>query len=149
MDKTLHDLGRILLNAVPTFLIVGFLILYLRSMFFAPIAKILQRRYDETEGARAAAEESMRQAELRVAEYEEKLRAARNELYAEQEKAFRQLEQENARNLEAAKREAEAQILRARAQLQEQVDESRRTLEAQTSELADRIVSRVFEGRAA
>jgi F-type H+-transporting ATPase subunit b len=149
MDKTLHDLGRILLNAVPTFLIVGFLILYLRSMFFAPIAKILQRRYDETEGARAAAEESMRQAELRVAEYEEKLRAARNELYAEQEKAFRQLEQENARNLEAAKREAEAQILRARAHLQEQVDESRRTLEAQTSELADRIVSRVFEGRAA
>ena len=149
MDKTLHDLGRILLNAVPTFLIVLFLIVYLRSVFFAPLAKILQRRYDETEGARKAAEESMRQAELRVAEYEEKLRAARGELYAEQDKAFRQLEKENALSLESAKREADAQIRRAHAQLQEQVDESRRTLEAQTGELADRIVSRVLEGRAA
>ena len=34
MNQTLHDLGRILLNAVPTFLIVVFLILYLRSVFF-------------------------------------------------------------------------------------------------------------------
>ena len=91
----------------------------------------------------------MRQAELRVAEYEEKLRAARGELYAEQDKAFRQLEKEHAHSLESAKREADGQIRRAHAQLQEQVEESRRTLEAQTGELADRIVSRVLEGRAA
>ncbi len=149
MDKTLHDLGRILLNAVPTFLIVAFLIFYLRSTFFKPLARILQRRYAETEGAKEAAEESLRQAELRVAEYEEKLRAARGQFYAEQDTALRQLEREQALSLEQARRQTDAQIAAARVSLQAQVDESRSTLEAQTSDLADRIVSRVLEGRAA
>ncbi len=149
MDKTLHDLGRILLNAVPTFLIVVFLILYLRATFFGPLAKVLKRRYDETEGARKAAEESLRQAELRVAEYEEKLRAARGELYAEQERAYRDLEKGHAQSLESARLEADAQIRRAHAELQAEVDAARAALESQTGELADRIVSRVLAGRAA
>ena len=149
MDRTIHDLGRILLNAVPTFLIVTFLILYLRSVFFKPLARILQQRYDETEGAQKAAEASMREAERRVAEYEEKLRAARGEIYAEQEKLYRQLEQEHAAHLETARREADAAIARAMAELTAQSDQARETLEAQSGELADRIVFRVLEGRAA
>ncbi len=149
MDKTLHDLGRILLNAVPTFLIVLFLILYLRSMFFGPLARILRRRYEETEGAEKAADESMRQAELRIAEYEEKLRAARGEIYAQQDAVYKQLEREHAGRLEAARRETEAHVARATADLLGEAERARQTLEQQSGSLADAIVSRVLHGRAA
>lgn len=149
MDATFHALGRILLNAVPTFLILLFLVVYLRWMFFSPLQRVFERRYDATEGARKAADESMRQAEVRIAEYEAKLRDARGEIYAEQEKIFKQVEQENAARIEGARREAEGQIALARVDLEKQAAEARRSLDAQSEDLADRIVSRVLEGRAA
>lgn len=149
MDKTLHDLGRILLNAVPTFLIVLFLIVYLRGMFFAPLARILRRRYEETEGAQKAADESMRQAELRIAEYEEQLRAARGEIYAAQDAFFRDLEREHAGRLESARRQAEAHVARATAELLAEAERARQSLARQGSSLADAIVARVLRGRAA
>jgi F-type H+-transporting ATPase subunit b len=149
MDATFQALGRILLNSVPTFCILLFLIIYLRSVFFAPLARILKQRYEASAGAVKAAEESLRQAELRVAEYEAKLRAARNEIYAEQEKALKKVEAEHAAELEHVRREAENQIGKARGELAEEVALAKVTLDAQSSELADQIVSRILEGRAA
>ena len=149
MDATIHALGRILLNSVPTFLLVTFLILYLRGVFFGPLSRILKQRYEETEGAQKAAEESMRQAEQRIAEYEEKLRAARGEIYAEQDRFLKSVERENAAQMETARREAEVQVARASGELRAQAEQARRTLEAESAALADRIVARVLEGRAA
>jgi F0F1-type ATP synthase membrane subunit b/b' len=149
MDLILHQLGGILRNSVPTFLIVLFLVIYLRGMFFKPIARLLAERYEATEGARKAAEESMRNAERQIAEYEEKLRAARGEIYAEQAQALKAVEAENAAQLERTRREAETQIARAHAQLLEESEQARRSLESRSSELADQIVARILEGRAA
>jgi F-type H+-transporting ATPase subunit b len=149
MDATLHALGRILLDAVPTFLIVLILIIYLRRMFFRPIARILDQRYEATVGAERAAEESMRQAEQRVAEYEDKLRAARQEIYAEQAKILKQMESEHAARLEEARREAERRVLQAAAELKAEADQAGRDLEARSGEIADQIANRILEGRAA
>ena len=55
MEATLHALSGILLRAIPTFLIVVFLHFYLKYMFFKPLGKVLQARYEATEGARLAA----------------------------------------------------------------------------------------------
>ncbi len=149
MDATFHALGRILLNGVPTFLIVLLLVFYLRAMFFGPFARILQRRYEATEGAEKAAEESMREAERRIAEYEDKLRAARGEIYAEQDRVFRQLERELAAQMDVTRRESEAHVARAAVALEMESQEARKTLDARSSELADEIADRVLEGRAA
>jgi F-type H+-transporting ATPase subunit b len=149
MEDIFHSLRLILLNSVPTFCFLLFLVIYLRAMYFQPFAKILKQRYEATEGAKKAAEESLRQAELRVAEYEEKLRAARNEIYAEQEKALQKLDADQSAQLENVRREAEARIAHARAELEAEVDEAKRSLNSQSSELADQIVSRILEGRAA
>jgi F-type H+-transporting ATPase subunit b len=48
MEATLHALSGILLRAVPTFLIVIFLHFYLKYMFFKPLDKVLQARYEAT-----------------------------------------------------------------------------------------------------
>jgi F-type H+-transporting ATPase subunit b len=118
-------------------------------MYFGPFARLLKQRYEATEGAKKAAEESLRQAELRVAEYEEKLRAARNEIYAQQDKALKNLEAEQSAQLGTVRREAEAKIGQARGELAAEVDQAKTSLDAQNSELADQIVSRILGGRAA
>ncbi len=149
MDLILHQLGGILRNSVPTFLIVLFLVIYLRGIFFKPISRLLADRYEATEGARAAAENSMRDAERQIAEYEEKLRAARGEIYAEQAAALKAVEAENAALLERTRREADSHVAKAHAQLLEESEQARRSLESRSNDLADQIVARILEGRAA
>ena len=56
MDQTLHDLGRILLEAIPTLILLFILHLYLKWMFFKPLDAVLEKRREATEGAKAAAE---------------------------------------------------------------------------------------------
>ena len=76
MDKIIHQLGELLLSALPTFLLVLFLNYYLKFVFFQPLEKALKQRYDATDGARKLAEESMQRADAKTAEYEATLRAA-------------------------------------------------------------------------
>ena len=49
MEATLRALSGILLHAIPTFLLVIFLHFYLKYMFFKPLGKVLQARYDDGE----------------------------------------------------------------------------------------------------
>src|SRR3954452_6008069 len=81
MDAMLHALGGILLRAVPTFLLVVLLHFYLKSMFFKPLKKVLDQRYEATEGARKLAEQAMQEASARTAQYEAAVRAAKAEIY--------------------------------------------------------------------
>ena len=62
MEETLRALGEILLKAVPTFVLVFLLYLYLSRMFFRPLEAVLQKRYAATEGARKLADESLAKA---------------------------------------------------------------------------------------
>ncbi len=70
MEKILHDLGELLLKAVPTFLLVGLLYVYLRWMFFGPLERVLETRRQATEGARKLAEETFAKAAEKTAQYE-------------------------------------------------------------------------------
>ena len=56
MDPTLKQLGDLLLRAVPTMFFLVFLTLYLKYVFFRPLERILDKRNEETEGARRLAE---------------------------------------------------------------------------------------------
>src|SRR5690348_10440863 len=84
MDEILHQLAELLLKAIPTFVLVVLLHFYLKFVFFKPLAKVLQQRYEATEGARKAAEQSMERAAAKTKEYEAAMRAARSEIYHSQ-----------------------------------------------------------------
>jgi F-type H+-transporting ATPase subunit b len=121
----------------------------MRRMFFRPMARIFEQRYDATAGAEKAAEESMRQAELRLAEYDDKLRAARQEIYAEQARILKQMENEHAARLAEARQRAEERVASTAQDLRAEADNALTALEAQSGALADRIAARILEGRAA
>jgi len=149
MDATFHALGQILLNGLPTFFLILLLNFYLKQMFFKPLEQTLAKRYELTEGARLAADESLKNADQRIADYQAKLNAARSEVYAEQELAHRKLGSEQAAELEAAHKHAEEMLNRTKLQLASQKEAALETLASCSDDLADRIAQSILKGKAA
>ena len=149
MEETLRALGEILLKAVPTFVLVFLLYLYLARMFFRPLEKVLQRRYEATEGARKLADESLAKAAAKTAEYEAAIRAARGEVYNELGQLRRQLQADHAAAIDKARQEAEAQINAAKAALQQEASHLKQQLAGESDALATQIAESILRGRAA
>jgi F-type H+-transporting ATPase subunit b len=149
MDAILRDLGGILLRAVPTFLLVIFLHFYLKSVFFGPIQKVLQKRYEATEGARKLADESLARAAQKTAEFEAAMRAAKGEVYQVQERLHKQLQEQQAAELLAARKQTEALVAQAKADLAKDVEAAKAGLGRESDVLANQIAESILRRSAA
>jgi F-type H+-transporting ATPase subunit b len=149
MDDTLRALGGILLKAVPTFLLVVLLHFYLKKIFFQPMEKILQQRFEATEGARKLADQSLARAAARTAEYETAIRTARSEVYQAQDQLNKQLQESEAAQLAAARQSAEAGVRAAKAQLAGDAEEAKVGLARDSEMLAGEIAESILRGNAA
>src|SRR5437899_1762718 len=149
MEETLRALGEILLRAVPTFVLVFLLYLYLDRMFFRPLGRVLEKRYEATEGARKLADESLAKAAAKTAEYEAAMRAARAEVYHEMSALRQQLQDERAAAIEAARQQAEGQIREAKAQLAQEVAKLKQGLAGESDTLANQIAQFILQRRVA
>ncbi len=149
MDATLHALGRIVLYGLPTSFLVILLSIYLKVMYFKPFEKMLAARYEATEGARKAAEESLARANAKAQEFDAALQQARHAIYSEQEQYLKKLRDQQAAETEAAHRAAEARLTQAREQLAADAAAARASLAAQADVLASQIADAILNGRAA
>ena len=149
MDATIKALGQLLVQALPTFFIVLLLHIYLKQMFFKPLARILAERDEATEGARQKAADALERARLKAADYEEQIRAARNEIYRDQEEQRKRWRDEQTAQIAEARRGADETVSGAKAQLAAQAEQAKRSLAADTQALADRITQAILGGRAA
>ena len=149
MDATLHDLGGILLKAIPTVVLLLIVHLYLKRMFFGPMRDVLAKRREATEGARKSAEALLAQASEKTAALEAALRKAREEIYREQEEARRQWISEQSARLEEARRATRDLIHQAKLQLEAETASAKRDLTATTNALADQIAQSLLEGKTA
>src|SRR5690348_10626754 len=131
MDLILHQLAELLLKAIPTFVLVLVLHFYLKFVFFKPLGKVLHERYEATEGARKRADESLERASATVAKYEAAMRAARSEVYQQQEQIHKQLQEREAAELAEARRQAETAIQEARSALAQDVEGAKAKLSAE------------------
>ena len=149
MDETLHDLGGILLKAIPTVFLLLIVHLYLKRMFFRPMREVLDKRREATEGARQSAEALLVKASEKAAALEAALRKAREEIYQEQEEARRRWITEQAARLEEARHSSRDLIHQAKQQLDAETAAAKRDLGATTAALADQIARALLEGKAA
>lgn len=149
MDATIKALGQLLVQALPTFFIVLLLHFYLKRMFFMPLARVLAERDEATVGAKSKAAEALERASAKAAAYEEQLRAARNEIYREQDEQRKIWRDEQAAHIAASRRSAEAAVAEAKAQLAAQADEAKRSLAGSTQTLANEITQAILGGKAA
>jgi F-type H+-transporting ATPase subunit b len=146
MEKILSDLGGLLLRALPTFLLVILLHFYLKYLLFKPLDRALEVRREATEGARKAAETTFQEASRKAAEYEAAIRAARSEIYKEQEETRRMWRQEQAGALDESRRSASEMVQQARLQLAGEAADAKRMLAGENDRLADAIAESILRG---
>ncbi len=149
MEATLHQLGGILLNALPTFFLVILLHFYLKFMFFKPLEKTLGERYAATEGARKQAAESLELAEQKTAQYEEAMRVERGKIYQEAEQHHKRLQAEEDAALATERAAAEKHVHEAKEQLAGELEATKASLAATSDGLASQIADSILRGRAA
>ena len=149
MESTLHQLGEILLKAVPTFFLVVLHHFYLKNMFFKPLGRVLHQRYLATEGACKLAKESLERAAAKAAEYEAAIRAARGEVYQAQEQIHKRLQEKESADLTVARQRAEAVVQEAKAQLAQDVELAKAGLARESDLLANQIAESMLRRSAA
>jgi F-type H+-transporting ATPase subunit b len=144
MDKLLHDLGGIVLNGLPTSLIVLILCIFVKQIYLKPLEAVLAERHRLSEGARQAAEQGLHSADSKIAEYEAALRKARTEIYADQAEFLRKLHAEQAARAEAAKSTSDNTLAGIRKSLGDEAAAARQNLASQAGQLASQIADSVL-----
>jgi F-type H+-transporting ATPase subunit b len=145
MEDTLKQVGELLLSSIPTIICVVVVWTAYRFLVSKPLEKVLTERHAKTEGAVQQAAAEIAKAEERVAEYERKVREARAQVYATQEKYRNQVMDERNNALTQARKQADDQVKTARAGLEQEVAATKATLQAQSDALADEIIRTVLK----
>jgi F-type H+-transporting ATPase subunit b len=148
MGQTLQALGGILLQAIPTIVLLLIVHFYLKWMFFRPMRELLEKRREATEGARESADAMLKQASQKTATLEAALRKARDEIYQENEEQRRRWIGEQTNRLEEARRESRELIHKAKQELDAEAETAKRSLTATAETLAEDIVRSLLGGKA-
>ncbi len=144
MESTLQALGQIVLRGLPTFFLLLLLHFYLKRTFFAPLDKVLAERFEATTGARKQAESAMARAEAKALEYEEAIRAARTEVYKDNEAMRKQWREQQSVMLAEARAKSETAVAVAKAEMAGDVRTARENLHADSDRIADGIVAAIL-----
>jgi F-type H+-transporting ATPase subunit b len=149
MTDILRQVGQLLISSIPAAL--GLMVVWAgyRFIVHGKLQQVLEQRHALTEGAIQRARQEIADAESRTAEYEQKVREARAQIY-QQQQAWRQrlLEQRNAALAEARKSAGEM-VKQARAVLEKDVLAAKASLEQQAGVLADQVIQQVLRPAAA
>lgn len=142
--EVMQQLGALMISAIPTALLFIVLVIAYQVLIQGPLSATLRERHARTEGAMDAAHKAIALAEARTAEYNEKLRQARAEVYKAREQRLKQWNAERDAALDAARKAAGAKVRQARAALDDEAASARQTIEASASELAAQVVRAVL-----
>ena len=149
MDKTLHQLGELLLGAVPTVILLGTLFVLYTLLVHRPLLEVLAERRSRTQGAMERARADIAAAEARTSDYEQRLREARMKVFKNQEARRQQATQSRADVVNQSRVRAQEQVKEARADIEQAKQQALSNLQAETGRLASEIVRTVLRPVAA
>ena len=149
MDKTLHQLGELLLGAVPTIILLGTLFVLYTLLVHRPLTAVLAERRSRTQGAMERARADIAAAEARTSDYEQRLREARLKVFKNQEARRQQATQSRAEAVNQARTRAQGQVKVARSDIEQAKQQALTNLQAETGRLAREIVRTVLRPVAA
>ena len=149
MDATLHKLGILLVQSIPTILFFILMVVFLNATLFKPLARILEERKKATEGVRELAQQATEAADQKGQEFEKALQLERAKLHDRHSQLHQQWLGEQQTDLEKARAEAEQSIDRARQEIAEETRQAQATLDAQVQNLSDQIVRSLLREKAA
>jgi len=141
-----QQLGDLFLQAIPTVVIVFIFYLFLRWAFFGPIQKAMAERSARIEGARKEAAEVEAAAKKELDDYNEALKKACGEIYAEQEQARQAVLEERAKLLKAIRSRAQEEVDAAKKKVAVEFATSRAELEPGSSLMGKEIAEKILAG---
>ncbi len=145
MQAIVHQLGELFLQAAPTVLIILLFYFILRAIFFKPLLAVMAERDARTVGAQKASEAAQAAAGEKVKQYQEAIRQARGQIYAEQEAARKRLLDERAAHIKEARMKASGEVTTAKARVAAELAAARRDVEATVAQLSAEIASRILQ----
>jgi F0F1-type ATP synthase membrane subunit b/b' len=140
-----HQLGELFLQAVPTVLIILLFYFILRTIFFKPLLAVMAERDARTVGAQKASEAAQVAAAEKVKRYQDALKQARGQVYAEQEVARKKLLDERAAQIKEARAKAAAEVNAAKARVTAELAAARRDVESTVAQLSAEIARRIVQ----
>jgi F-type H+-transporting ATPase subunit b len=145
MQEIVRQLGELFLQAVPTVLIILLFYFILRAIFFKPLLKVMEERDARTVGAKKAAEAAQAAAAEKAQQYQNALKQARAQVYAEQEAERKKLLDERAELIKTARTAAAAQVAEAKERVSGEFAAARREIEATVGQLSGEIARRILQ----
>lgn len=144
MDQIAQQVGALLIGAIPTILLFAALVISYQFLVQKPLNRVLAERRARTEGAVENAQRAIADAEAKAAEYAEKLRHARAEIFKMREQRAKQRNAERESALDAARKAAGAKVSEARAEMDAETERARQTIHGSAGELANQVVRAVL-----
>lgn len=132
---------------ITTLWVVGFLLLctfLLNTMVFQPILRIIDARAAAVRDAKELAESAAQKATAAASDYDQKLSAARGEVYGQMDEKRKSALDKRADLLASTRATVEQELKAASARVQQESKEARAALDRDASSLAGAIVSRVL-----
>jgi F-type H+-transporting ATPase subunit b len=145
MDQTLHQLGELLLGAVPTVILLALLYALYTAIVHKPLRRVLEERRSKTEGAVEKSRADIAAAEARTAEYEQRLREARATVFRAQEARRQTALQARANAVAEARGKAQGQVQAAKRDIEKDCEAAQAALQGEATALAQEIVRRVLQ----
>jgi F-type H+-transporting ATPase subunit b len=145
MDETLHQLGELLLGAVPTVILLALLYALYTVIVHKPLGRVLEERHNKTEGAIEKSRADIAATEARTGEYEQKLREARASVFKRQEARRQAALQSRTNAVNEARAKAQAQVQEAKKNIEADRVAAEAALQGEVAALAQEIVRRVLE----
>lgn len=149
MEQTLRQLGELLLGSVPTIILLWTLYIVYVFLVHRPLTAVLAEREKRTQGAMEKARADIAAAEARTADYEQRLREARQKVFKNLEMRRQEAGQARSEAVNAARARAQEQVRQARAALDQDKQEAMTKLQSDAGRLAGEIVRTVLRPVAA
>jgi F-type H+-transporting ATPase subunit b len=144
MEEIGQQVGALLLGAIPTMLLFVVLVIAYQILVQKPLRRTLAERRARTEGAIENAHKAIAQAEQKAAEYSEKLRLARAEIYKMREQRAKQRNAERETALDAARKATGAKVNQAKVEIDGEAERARQVIQGLAGELANQVVQAVL-----
>lgn len=144
MDQILNQLGGLVLGSVPTMVLFLLLVAAYGMLVRRPLDRILAERRARTQGAVEQAKTAIAAAEAETTAYEDKLRAAKAEIFHARDQKLKQWNAEREAALAQVRQLTQERVRGARQEIEQSAQEARLYIVKQGDDLSTRVLDAVL-----
>jgi F-type H+-transporting ATPase subunit b len=144
MDQILNQLGELVLGSVPTMVLFIMLVAAYGLLVRRPLDRVLAERRARTSGAVEQARSAIAAAEAETTAYEEKLRAAKAEIFQARDQKLKQWNAEREAALAQVRQHMQERVRGARHEIEQSSQDARLQIVAVSDDLSSRILNAVL-----